>query len=118
MVGSRVCAHRFPDGRPCRATPLKTGSTCFWHSLDHAAEAAEARRLGGLRRRREKAISSAYEFAGLGSVDAIRRLLELTTIDALGLDNSIARTRVLIAAAQAAARLLGVEELDGGAFEA
>jgi hypothetical protein len=112
MVGRR-CAGATPDGRLCPTAPLRDGQYCFWHSPDHTAEAAEARRLGGLRRRREKTVSGAYDFAGLGSVDSIRRILEIATIDALGLENSIARARVLIAAAMAATRLL-----EAGEFEA
>jgi hypothetical protein len=85
---------------------------CFWHSPVHAEEAAEARRLGGLRRRRERTLQGAYEIDGLDSVPQIRRLLEVAVMDALGLENSIARTRVLVACAMAAARLLEVGELE------
>jgi hypothetical protein len=99
------------DGRRCRAQPVGKGKFCFWHSPDAAAEAAEARRLGGLRRRREKTVAGAYDVAGLASIEAIRRVLEIATLDALGLENSIARTRVLIAAAGAATKLLEVETL-------
>jgi hypothetical protein len=73
---------------------------------------AEARRLGGLRPRREKTVSGAYDFEGLGSVDAIRRILEIATIDVLGLENSVVRARVLISAAQAATKLLETGELE------
>ncbi len=82
------------------------------HSPDHSAEAAEARKLGGLRRRREKTLSIAYDFEGLRTSDSIERVLEIATLDALGLENSIARCRVLIAAALAASRLLEVGELE------
>lgn len=85
---------------------------CFWHSPDHSEDAAEARRLGGLRRRREKTVSGAYDFTGLDSVESIRRLLEIATVDALGLDNSIARSRLLIQAALAGAKLLELGELE------
>jgi len=91
---------------------LRDEPYCFWHSPDHSAEAAEARRLGGLRRRREKTLSGAYDFAGLESIESIRRILEIATLDALGLDNSIARARVLIAAAMAATNLLKVGEFE------
>ena len=59
-------------------------------SSENAEELAEARRLGGLRRRREVAVSGAYEFAGLESVGDIRRILEVAVLDTLGLENSIA----------------------------
>jgi len=77
------------------------------------AEVAEARKLGGIRRRREQTLSVAYDFEGLGSTESIGRILEIATLDALGLENSIARCRVLIAAALAASRLLEVGELEG-----
>ncbi len=111
MVRARGCAFEHPDGRACRAPPLRGGSLCYWHAPEKGQEAAEARRLGGLRRRRERTLSGAYDFAGLGSVEAIRRLLDIAAIDALGLDNSVARTRVLIAVGVAATKLLEAEEL-------
>jgi hypothetical protein len=48
----------------------------------------------------------------MGSVEDIRRILEIATIDVLGLENSIARARVLISAAQAATKLLETGELE------
>jgi hypothetical protein len=116
MVSAKPCAFEHPDGRACGAPPLRTGRFCYWHEPGKGEEAADARRLGGLQRRRERTVAGAYDVAGLDTVDAIRRVLEIATIDALGLENSIARTRVLIAAALAAARLLEVNELETGGF--
>jgi hypothetical protein len=107
-----TCAGELPDGRRCRSWPIRGELYCLWHSPDREDEAAEARRLGGLRRRREKAVSGAYDFEGLDSVQAIRRILEIATLDALGLENSIVRARVLISAALAAAKLLETGELE------
>jgi hypothetical protein len=111
MVATR-CAGQTPDGRRCRSWPIRDESYCLWHSPEREEEAAEARRLGGLRRRREKAVAGAYDFGGLDSVPSIRRILVVATIDALGLDNSIARSRTLISAAVAAAKLLETGELE------
>ena len=83
----------------------------FWHDPDRSDDLAEAQRLGGLRRKRERTVAAAYDFSGLGSVEAIRRILEIATLDALGLENSIARGRLLISAAQAATKLLETGEL-------
>jgi hypothetical protein len=47
----------------------------------------------------------------LDSVGSIRRLLEIATFDVIGLENSIARARVLISAVLAAAKLLETGEL-------
>lgn len=73
---------------------------------------AEARRLGGLRRRREVAVSGAYEFVGLQTVADIRRILEIGVLDTLGLENSIARSRTLAYLAMAAIKLLEVGEFE------
>lgn len=67
-----------------------------------------------LHRRRERSITAAYDLEGLGSVDGIRRVLDIVVADSLALENSVGRSRVLIAAAMAATRILEVEELEGG----
>jgi len=107
-----TCAGERPDGRRCRSWPIRGELYCLWHSPDREEEATEARRLGGLRRRREKAVSGAFDFAGLDSVQSIRRLVEIAAIDTLGLENSIVRSRTLISAAMAAAKLLETGELE------
>jgi len=53
-----------------------------------------------------------YELEGLGSVDGIRRVLDIAVADALSLENSVSRSRVLIAAAMAATRLLELHEIE------
>ena len=108
----RQCTYRKEDGQICRAAPLREGEFCLMHSPEHAEDMAEARRLGGLRRRREVAISGAYDFVSLQSVADIRRLLEVAVLDTLGLDNSISRARTLAYLAMAAIKLLDVGELE------
>jgi hypothetical protein len=111
-MADRTCKARNESGDPCRQAALREGDFCFWHSPDHTEEAAEARRLGGLRRRRKKAVAGAYDLEGLGSVDQVRRLLEIAALDALGLENSIARSRTLADLAQVSIKLLEVGELE------
>ena len=111
MVVSRTCNATREDGQRCEAAPLRDGEFCLWHDPDHAQEVAEARRLGGLRRRREAAVSGAFDFDGLGSVEQIRRLVEVAVIDTLGLENSIARSRVLAYLAQVALKVVEAAEL-------
>ena len=82
------------------------------HSPEHAKEVQEARRLGGLRRKREAAVTGAYEFEGLSTVDGIRRLLEVAVLDTLGMENSISRSRTLAYLAQVALRTLEVGDLE------
>jgi hypothetical protein len=101
-----------PGGRRCGAPPGRDSSYCFWHDPDKADDLAEAQRLGGLRRKRERTIAAAYDFSGLGSVESIGRIFEIAATDALYLDNSIARARVLINAGLAAIKLLEVGEIE------
>ena len=96
----------------CRAAPVKDGDHCFWHSPEYAEDVAEARRLGGLRRRREVAVSGAYEVNGLETVGDLRRLLVITSLDTLGLENSIARARTLGYLVGVAGKLLETGELE------
>jgi hypothetical protein len=100
-----------PGGLPCGAPPLRESTLCYWHDPAKADDLAEAQRLGGLRRKRERTIAAAYDFTGLGSVEAIQRILMIATTDVLGLENSIARARVLISAALAATKLLETGDL-------
>ena len=82
------------------------------HSPEYAEEIAEARRLGGLRRRREVAVSGAYEFNGLETVADLRRLLVIAALDTLGLENSIARARTLGYLVGVAGKLLETGEFE------
>jgi hypothetical protein len=72
----------------------------------------EARRLGGLRRKRESTISSAYQFESLDSVDGIRRIVLIAVLDALSMENSMSRVRTLAYLAQVALRMLEVGEIE------
>jgi hypothetical protein len=102
---SRTCSAKNERGEPCRQAPLRDSDYCFWHSPDHAEEAAEARRLGGLRRRREHAVAGVYDVEGLTSIDQVQRILEVALLDTLGLENSVARSRTLAYLAQVALKL-------------
>ena len=108
----RRCAFEMPGSRPCQAPPGRESSFCFWHDPGKAEDLAEAQRLGGMRRKRERTVAAAYDVMGLGTLDAIRRILEIATLDALSLESSIARVRLLISAALAAAKLLETGELE------
>jgi hypothetical protein len=95
MARARSCTYQHADGRPCRAPPLEASSRCYWHAPEKAEELAEARRLGGLRRRKEKTVAVAYDLVGLRSVTDIQRVLDILLIDALSLENTPARGRLL-----------------------
>ncbi len=104
------CARVQPNGQACRAFPITDSRFCFWHDPAKVEEVAEAQRLGGLRRRKERHLSIAYDFTGLGTIESIRRLLEIAATDVLGLELNVAKVRATVAVAQAAAKLLETGE--------
>ncbi len=111
-MATRFCNQIKDNGEPCRAQAVNGSKYCFLHDPQLAQEAAEARRLGGLRRKREVTVAGAYYLGDLDTVAGIRRLIEVAAVDALGLENSVARTRALVHAAQVAAKLLEVGEME------
>ena len=112
MVGvERSCAARSKSGEPCGATPMTDGRFCFWHEPEQVEAAGEARRLGGQRRRRESVVAGSFGIESLDRVADLRRLLWVVVTDTLAMENSANRSRILIAAIGAGAKLLEVGEL-------
>lgn len=111
MVG-RACSYQRPDGRRCRATPMRDEPFCFWHAPETAEDAAEARRLGGLHRRKKRTVSAIYGFGGLRTPDDQLALLETTVIETMALENSIARNRAVANMVSIASRLREASELE------
>jgi hypothetical protein len=84
---------------------------CWAHDKDNLEAAAEARRIGGLRRRREATLAGAYDLLGLDSVEGLRRILDIALLDSLNLENGIPRNRTLVAIAMAGLKALEVGDL-------
>ena len=91
----RTCACLKPDGLRCRAKPLRDGAYCLMHDPDHADQVVEARKLGGLRKRKEVAVIGAYDLEGLDSITFLERVLQIALLDTLAMDNSLNRSRTL-----------------------
>lgn len=100
---SPACGCRARKG--ARAPPLNDEESRFRYSPSKAKEAAEAQRLGGLRRRRERAVCRAYDLGGLEALADIRWLVGIAVLDTLSLKNSVARSRTLAHLAQTALRV-------------
>ena len=110
LITRRTCAYRNPDGRSCRAAPLRESDFCLWHDPEHAEQVAESRRLGGSRRRREVTLAGVYDLDSVITVQDIQRLIEIAVLDTLALDNSVQRNRTLAYLAQTALRSIEVGE--------
>jgi hypothetical protein len=109
---NRGCTYEMVDGLACRAPALRGKTVCYWRDPDKADEAADARRVGGMHRRKAKSVATIYDFAGLRTVESAQRLLETAAIETLALENSIARNRTLISAAAGAGKLIEAADLD------
>jgi len=108
---NRGCPATTAGGRLCSAPALRGERFCNMHHPDHAAEVADARRLGGLRRRREATLAVAYDLDQLRTIEGSQRLLEVAAFESLALENSVARNRILLACATANARLIESADL-------
>jgi hypothetical protein len=111
MIGRR-CTMVKSSGERCGARPLRDGQLCFHHDPEHADAAADARKLGGHRRRREETLNAAYELGEIDSLDGQRRLLEIVVTDALALDNGVPKLRVILAALNTAMKLRDATEVE------
>lgn len=112
-MGSRGCTAVREDGSPCGATRHRDVPYCFVHDPASAPEAAEARRLGGLRRRRETAVAIAYDVSGVATIEELERILEFATLETLALPNSIARSRTLVDIVRAGLKVREAGHLEG-----
>ena len=108
---ARSCAETKADGRLCRANALRDQPYCFWHSAETADELADARRTGGLHRRKKRTVATVYGFSGLRTIEDHQDLLETITIETLALENSLARNGTLNRMLQTGAKLLEFGDL-------
>jgi hypothetical protein len=104
----RTCRARRTDGQPCRAAPLVGSDYCSVHDPANAEAMAEARRLGGLRSKRETTVRGAYEVEDLGSVGGVQRVVEIALVDALSLDSTPTRCCILLYGATVALKVIEV----------
>jgi hypothetical protein len=102
-----------PDGGLCRASAIRGQLFCYMHDPERSEDAAEARRLGGFRRRRERTLGVAYEIGGVRTSEDLLRIVEIALFDLLGAEASITRARALLHAA-----LVGTKVLETGDLEA
>ena len=111
-MAGRACSYVKANGQRCGAPPLLDGTLCFWHSPEKAEDLADAQRMGGLRRKREKTVATAYSVDGLRDVDQLRRVLEIALVDTLSLDNGVPRNRTLITLVMTGLKALETGELE------
>ncbi|MEO8539160.1 MAG: hypothetical protein ABI577_05420 [bacterium] len=108
----RCKARVLSTGEDCRQSPLIDRDFCFWHDPESVDAAKEARRTGGLRRRREGTLAGHFDFEGIESDGGLARLLNIAVFDCLSLDLSVNRVRALVAIVQTAEKVLLAQEFE------
>jgi hypothetical protein len=106
MVVPRNCQGTNTKGERCRAFPIRDSDFCVFHDPEYAEAVQEARRVGGMRRRKEVTVAVAFDFEGLESIPRIRRLLEIAAADLLGMETTLGKVRAMGYVAQVAVTLL------------
>src|SRR5687768_15820590 len=107
----RTCKSLNEEGRPCRQAPGIDKEFCYWHDPENEREANEARRMGGLNRRREQTLATIYQVEGVDSIGDVQRFIEIALMGNLALDNSVQRNRAIVDAAMAALKVYEQTEL-------
>jgi hypothetical protein len=65
----RTCKATNERGEPCGQYPSTEGDYCFWHDPELTKEQEEARRAGGIARRREFVLREVYGLEGTADLD-------------------------------------------------
>ena len=81
------------------------------HHPDHGAEVAQARRLGGVHRRKEATLMEVYDLGDLGTIGGARRLLSIVALETLALPNSVPRNQTLVAVAKASVKVIEAADI-------
>ena len=105
-----LCKMIAASGKACGAYAGQSGY-CYMHDPARAVERAAARRLGG-RRRRAASGDPGRAPEAIRDIAGVLDLLDFARLDALRLENSVARGRLLVAMAGAYLAALQVGELE------
>jgi hypothetical protein len=93
------CKGKKANGEPCQAWALHQSDYCFSHDPGRTAERTAARKLGGYATRSKHGGDSGSLPAKVRSLEDVLSLLDYTLAELAAQDNSLARSRALIALA-------------------
>lgn len=110
MAAHPKCAAKTAAGKQCQMPPSASGY-CFAHDPGRGGQRAKARRAGG-KARHVPHSAAATPAAQLDSLADARAILAYALAETLVMDNSILRTRALVAIAQAGIEAWKIGELE------
>jgi hypothetical protein len=106
------CIAMTAKGAHCRANAGKDSEYCFMHDPARGAECARARKLGGQRRRATHGGDTSTLPVNVRTLDDVFAVLDYALAEALPLENSIQRGRLLVAIAGAFVEAIKTGELE------
>ena len=107
-----ICSAKNKGGQQCRMAALTGSHYCFAHDPARGRERAQARRTGGKRRRVSHAENAAVLPARVGTVADVLAILDYTLREALPLENSVQRGRLLVAICGAFVEAIKIGEFE------
>lgn len=110
-MGAVKCKAKTKAGEACSAWAQAESEYCFMHDPARAAERAAARKTGGLNRR----TTHASEYSGPRQVRTLQDVLgvlDYVLVEALALENSITRGRLLVAICDSFVNTIKTGELE------
>ena len=100
------------SGKPCGMKPISGKQYCFNHSPQHGRARAEARKRGGEARHTPHFAQAGTLPAKVETLAEANGILTYTLAEVIGMDNSIARARVLLALFDSFVKSFEIGELE------
>ncbi len=111
LMSKHKCKGKNKQGEQCRAYANESGY-CFMHDATKGKERAIARRKGGYATKQPHYAESSKLPHTIRSINDVLFVLDYALIEAVGLDNSIQRGRLLVSIAHGFIEALKVGELE------
>lgn len=106
------CNAKNARGERCKMHPIRGGEYCFIHAPDRAAERAQARRRGGRNSNAPHYADASALPEDVRTLEDARKVLTYTLAEVAGMENSIARARVLLALFDSFVKSIEIGELE------
>lgn len=106
------CKAKTQTGTPCKVPALKGGRFCFTHSPETRRAQAEARRRGGENRHTPHFADPSELPRDVRTLEDATAILGYTLAEVIGMDNSIARARVLLSLFDSFVKSFEIGELE------
>lgn len=108
-MSDKKCQSLTSKGEPCRAYATNSGY-CFTHDVSKGKERALARRNGGLATKTPHFADATLLPSKVRNIDSVFTILDYALFEAIGLDNSIQRGRLLVSISHGYVEALKVGE--------